>query len=316
MSDYIWILILAVSLDLLLAEPPAAVHLTVWIGKTIALFEKFGFTVRGQFIQFIYGAIISIFLIGTFGYLCLILLKQISGTHLLAGIIVAAVLLKPTFCLRESWQLSLAIKTYLDKGDNQVEKADRKIRYLLSTVECDEKDDRIDSIISSTVRSLTENASDFLVAPLFYFLFLGVPGAVVYRVSNILDGMLGHRGQYEHLGKFPARFDDLLNYIPARLTGLMFVAAAWISGLNAKNAWRIMLRDHGNTESPNAGWPMAAAAGALDVRLNRAGYYSLGDPARPLTSATITQSVRLFRFMAAIDIVFSASILFLLYYLA
>lgn len=315
MNDYIWILVAAVVLDLALAEPPASVHLTVWIGKTISVFETIGLAIHGRFTQFVYGAAVAIFLISAFGWFCFILLNYLSVINVVILVVVSAFVLKPTFCLRESWQLSLAIKTYLDTDDKRIENAAPKIRYLLSTVERDDEADETGSIVSSTIRSLTENASDFLVAPLFYYLFVGVPGALAYRVSNTLDGMIGHRGQYEYLGKFAARFDDVLNFFPARLTGVMFVFAAWMSGLNAGNAWRIMLRDHGNTESPNAGWPMAAAAGALDVQLGRAGHYSLGDAIQPLTSNTIARSVKLFRFMAAIDIVLSIGVLFLLYYL-
>ncbi|MEN8614011.1 adenosylcobinamide-phosphate synthase CbiB [Dehalogenimonas sp. THU2] len=316
MIDNIWIFILAVVLDLALAEPPNAIHLTVWIGRTIAVFEKIGLAIRGIKLQFIFGMLVSVFLIGIIGFSSYLLLQYLSGIHTGLFIIAAVLLFKPTFCLRESWQLSLGIKKYLESDCTDIQKADRKIRFLLTTVEHGENGSTdTQPIISSTIRSLMENASDFLVAPLFYYLFLGVPGAIAYRVSNTLDGMLGHRGQYEYLGKFAAHFDDVLNFIPARLTGFTLVAAAWFSGLNAKNAWRIMLRDHGKTESPNAGWPMAAAAGALEVRLDRAGHYELGDAARPLTAATIGQGVRLFRFMAAINIIFSVGILFLLYFL-
>jgi adenosylcobinamide-phosphate synthase len=107
------------------------------------------------------------------------------------------------------------------------------------------------------------------VAPLFYFLILGIPGAVAYRVINTLDAMIGRHDQYEYLGKFAARLDDVVNILPARLTALFIVLAAFILRINTRAAWHIMLRDHAKTASPNAGWPMSAAAGALGVQLTK-----------------------------------------------
>jgi adenosylcobinamide-phosphate synthase len=112
---------------------------------------------------------------------------------------------------------------------------------------------------------------------MFYFALFGVPGALFYRVVNTYDSMIGYHGRYEYLGKVAARLDDLLNIIPARLTGLLLVAASRLRRAAAGGAWRVMLRDHAVTESPNAGWPMSAMAGALGVRLEKVGHYRLGD---------------------------------------
>ena len=126
------------------------------------------------------------------------------------------------------------------------------------------------------MESVAESTCDSLVAPLFYFLLLGVPGAIGYRVVNTLDSMIGYHGKYEYLGKFAARLDDVLNFIPARLTALLLVLAAFVMKRNGRKAWQTALREHAKTESPNAGWPMAAMAGALDVRLEKVGHYQLG----------------------------------------
>jgi len=123
---------------------------------------------------------------------------------------------------------------------------------------------------------VAENVSDSFVAPLFYFLFLGVPGAAAYRTVNTLDAIVGYHGRYEYLGKCAARLDDVLNFLPARISGVLLVAGAYFSRLRGRRAWRTMLRDHNTTESPNAGWPMSAMAGALGVRLEKAGFYRLG----------------------------------------
>ena len=129
-------------------------------------------------------------------------------------------------------------------------------------------------------------------APLFYFLFLGVPGAIGYRVINTLDAMIGHHGEYEYLGKVAAKLDSVANYIPARITALAIVVASWLWKQNAASAWHIMWRDRSNTESPNAGWTMAAIAGALQVQLEKVGYYKLGDSLNQLSLKSIDVTLK------------------------
>jgi cobalamin biosynthesis protein CobD/CbiB len=100
--------------------------------------------------------------------------------------------------------------------------------------------------------------------------------AAVYRAANTLDAMVGYRGRYEYVGKFAARFDDVLNWVPARVTALMLLLASALCRLRVRQAWRVAWREHGATESPNAGWPMALAAGALGVELSKRESYVLG----------------------------------------
>jgi adenosylcobinamide-phosphate synthase len=120
------------------------------------------------------------------------------------------------------------------------------------------------------------------MAPLCFFLLGGLPAAWAYRVVNTADAMLGYRqGELEYLGKTSARLDDLLNWIPARLAGLGIVAGAWVAGESGRRAWRVMLRDRGRTLSPNAGWTIAAMAGALGIVLEKPGAYRLGGDALP-----------------------------------
>jgi adenosylcobinamide-phosphate synthase len=140
-----------------------------------------------------------------------------------------------------------------------------------------------DELLAGTVESLAENASDSFVAPLFYYVLLGVPGAIGYRAVNTLDAMIGYRGKLETLGKFAARLDDVANWIPARLTALLFLLVGRLFGGDVSQGWRILRRDGGKTPSPNGGRPMAAMAGLLGVCLDKAGVYSLGDARHALT---------------------------------
>ena len=123
-------------------------------------------------------------------------------------------------------------------------------------------------------------------------MLFGIPGAVAYRVINTFDAMIGYHGELEYLGKFAARLDDVVNFIPARITALLIVMAAWICRKNVSQAWHIMIRDHKKTKSPNSGWTMSAIAGALGIRLEKTGHYQLGDAHYSLSLDTMNDSVR------------------------
>jgi adenosylcobinamide-phosphate synthase len=148
-------------------------------------------------------------------------------------------------------------------------------------------------LVGASVESVAENASDSFVAPLFYYALFGLPGAVFYRAVNTLDAMVGYRGHYEYLGKASARLDDVLNFIPARLSTLLLLVAGALLGKSPRRgiaAWR---RDAATTASPNAGQPMAAMAGLLGVRLEKRGHYALGDAREPLSPAKIGDAWRI-----------------------
>lgn len=307
--EYVAILFLALVMDFVLGEPPRAFHLTVWAGKLVDFFGRFGLSIGRPAWQFIYGSLMTLFIIALFFIASYVLLDYLSGLNTVLYILVAAFILKTTFCLRDSARLSIVVRDYLMSSAKGPDEAPKEIRFLLTTVEHGKDDSKEVSVASSTIRSLFENSSDFLVGPLFYYLFLGVPGALAYRAANILDGMIGHHGEYEYLGKFAAHLDDILSYIPARLAVLLTVLAAAITKGSAIKTWRVALADHGKTESMNAGWTMAAAAGALGVQLERVGYYTLGTAEQPLTAATITEAVRLFIMLAIILIIIFLTLL-------
>jgi adenosylcobinamide-phosphate synthase len=257
--------------------------------------------------------LIGIFLILLFGGTAYFLLNYIKEFNTIVYIIIASYLLKTTFCVRYSYHLSNMVACFLKRKENDPNKAPKSIRFLLSTVERKPNDSKEPPVASSTIRSLFENGSDFFVAPVFYYLFFGIPGALAYRVANILDGMIGHRGEYEYYGKFVAYLDQITNFIPARLTALLTVISAGISRHgSAPKTWAVARRDHNKTDSLNAGWPMAAAAGALEVELERAGHYTLGISDKPLNADTIYRATSLF---ATLVILFSLISMLILYFI-
>jgi adenosylcobinamide-phosphate synthase len=162
-------------------------------------------------------------------------------------------------------------------------------------------------VVRGTVESVAENSSDGVIAPLFYMAVGGVPLALAYKAINTLDSMLGyHTERYEYFGTIAARVDDIANFLPARLTALALVGAAWIGKqlgypFDAAAAWRTAWRDGHKHASPNAGYPEAALAGALGVQLGGPSRYfgrmidkpTLGEARHSLIPLHIAQSLRL-----------------------
>jgi adenosylcobinamide-phosphate synthase len=153
-------------------------------------------------------------------------------------------------------------------------------------------------VAAATIESVAENVSDGVVAPLFYYVLGGLPAALAYRFVNTADAMLGYRDPtHEWMGKAPARLDDLANLIPARLSAALIVLASALIGENSRMAWQVWQRDAGVTASPNAGHPMSAMAGALDVELEKVGHYRLGAGGRQPASGDIRRAARLIFFV-------------------
>ncbi|MHB1526476.1 MAG: adenosylcobinamide-phosphate synthase CbiB [Candidatus Dormibacteria bacterium] len=195
------------------------------------------------------------------------------GRRQIVGAVVLAFALKPTFSLRQLLAEGVGVARALDRGD--VEGARVRLRALVSRP-VDALDHPL--IASAAIESLAENLADSVVAPLLYYAVLGLPGAALYRVVNTADAMYGYRGELEWLGKVAARADDVLNWLPSRLSAVALVlAAAATRGVpavvGAISGWRA---DASSTASPNAGRPMAVMAGALHRRLEKPGHYILG----------------------------------------
>jgi len=284
MMEKIVILFIALTLDLIFGEPPNTWHPVAWLGKLISWETKLA-PRRGKYWQIAYGTCIVLVTFGLIATAVYFLLTQLSEFNLIVYVIMSGLLLKFSFSLRGLRQAVDSVKKFLAK-DN-LEQARISLRSLVSR---DTAKLNKNQVISATVESAAENICDSFVAPLFYFFVFGVAGAVAYRVINTFDTMIGYHGQWEYLGKFAARLDDIVNLIPARLTALIIVLAALICRKNILQAWHIMVRDHNKTESPNAGWTMSAVAGALEVQLEKAGHYRLGDDHLPLSTDTIDAS--------------------------
>ncbi len=166
-------------------------------------------------------------------------------------------------------------------------------------------------VARATVETVAENTVDGIISPLFFFAIGGLPLAVAYRAINTMDSMLGYKNEkYFYFGRVAARLDDVANFIPARLTAILFIGAAIVLNLDFKNAFKMMKRDAQKHPSPNGGWAEATVAGALNIRLGGMNYYFgephfrayMGEPNESLEAAHITGAVRM---------MYTATILFL-----
>lgn len=276
-------LLLALSLDLAVGEPPARIHPVVGMGKLVEFFVRRA--PGGPRRELAYGAV-------SVGVSTLV---PALGARLLLG------RLRP-------WPLRLAVEAWLLKSCfayRALEEAGHSVAEPLSSVDLPAAREELRALVgrdrteldetlisAAVIESLAENLSDGFVAPLLSYALGGLPAALFCRAANTADSMIGYHGEYENLGKAAARLDDLLNLVPARLTAMLIAAA---SGADIREAWRTLVRDHDKTESPNAGWPMAAAAGALGVSLRKPGSYCLNEGARQPYTKDIQRAIALIR---------------------
>jgi adenosylcobinamide-phosphate synthase len=279
-------LLLAVVLDRAFGEPPNAIHPVAWMGSAIARGRNWALR-PARVGQFVRGAVVALTLPVVCAAIAFVLMR-VAGRWTLLSVLATALLLKPLFAIRALRDAAFLVRDALAAGDVAL------ARTQLGSL-CSRNAGELEpaALIAATVESIAENASDSIVAPFFYFALAGLPGAAFYRAGNTLDAMIGYHGRYEWVGKTAARLDDLLNLLPARLTSLLFLLVAPLSGGDLRRGAWTLWRDGGRTESPNAGRPMAAMAGLLGIKLEKVGHYALGDATRPIEGSDITRAWRI-----------------------
>lgn len=274
------VLAAALAIDLLLGELPAAVHPVVWIGTLIRWAERV-LPASGKGRQLLAGGLLALGLPLGLALGSQLLLRALEGWPVVAWC-AQVLVLTAMFAARALGKAALAVKRALEADDLELARA-----ALLSLCSRDPTELVAPELVAASIESVAENASDSVVAPLFYYVLFGLPGAVFYRAVNTLDAMVGYHGRYEYLGKASARLDDVLNYLPARLTAVLLLVGGALKGAHVRQGLSIWRRDARKTESPNAGHPMSTMAGLLNVRLEKAGHYQLGDAGEALTPSQI-----------------------------
>lgn len=292
-------LIAGFLLDLIFGDPRWLYHPICLIGNGIAFLEKrirkiFPKTEKGE----LAGGFVEVLLVCllTFAVPFLIL-------HFLYRTVPTAAFFLETFwCCQLFAAKSLkmeSMKVYDRVKNGTLEEA----RYAVSMiVGRDTKELTEEGVIKATVETVAENASDGVIAPMFYMALGGVPLMFLYKGINTMDSMLGYKNEkYLYFGRCAAKLDDAANYIPARISGILMAAAAFFVGLDGKNALKIYRRDKRNHASPNSAQTESAMAGALDVQLaGNACYFgklyekpTIGDAIRPVEAEDIVRSGRL-----------------------
>ncbi|MGJ7526587.1 adenosylcobinamide-phosphate synthase CbiB [Variovorax sp. GB1P17] len=282
---------LALAIDRWLGEPPARCHPVVWmgqylgwIGSRVAPWPKDA--KRIDLPAFFIGALTWCVGAAAVGGVAMMLQGMLMAwLPLWVMAVLLGLLLKPLFAWRmlrdEVLAVDAALAVSLDAGRKQLARLVSRDVSMLSEREVRE----------SAIESLAENLNDSLVAPLFWFVLLGLPGAAFYRFANTADAMWGYLGErngrdWTWFGKWAARADDLLSWLPARLTAHLLMLAAW--------RWPVGLTDEARrTPSPNSGWPMATMALLLGVRLAKPGVYALNAEGRAPTAADMQRTALL-----------------------
>lgn len=282
-------IVLALVLDLALGDPANRYHPVAWMGTVIGAARRRA-PEQGWLARLSFGALLVTGGAAITAGLAHLFAGTVARLPAALGLLAEAMLLKMTFSVRGLSSAAQEIESALETHD--LPEARRLLAWHLVSRDTTALDES--QVAAATIESVAENTSDGVIAPLFFYTLGGLPGALAYRFINTSDAMLGYRDPtYQWLGKVPARLDDLANLLPARITAALTVLAAVLAGENSGGAWQVWQRDAGKTASPNAGHPMSATAGALDVELEKVDHYRLGVGGRSPSRADILRAVRL-----------------------
>ena len=318
-----WVLAAAFCLDAIVGDPHWLWHPVQGIGKFITVLEHFLRRIlhihrdresdRGR--KYAAGVIIAV-LVPLVSVLIIWLLLQMAGmVHPAVRSILSVILCCQCLAARSLADAGRAVYKPLKDGDLAGARKAVSMYVGRNTEVLDER-----GVARAAVETVAENASDGVIAPMFWIFLFGPAGGFFYKAVNTMDSMIGYRNDdYCYLGSAAAHLDDLVNFVPARIAGVLMAAAAYILRMDGANAWRIFLRDRNKHLSPNAGQTESAAAGALDVRLGGDAYYfgqlvhkeSMGNPLREIRNEDILRMNRLMYMTAIMALVIFELVLFL-----
>ena len=288
-------IVAAMALDLIIGDPQWSLHPVRVIGKLASWLEtRTRSSVDNEILA---GAFTATGVVFTSCSAVLAVIWAAGLVGCLTQHVVSILILFTTIAAKDLIKHSSAVYKELQAGD--LKEARKKAGMMVgrSTSELEEPE-----LIRATVESVAENMVDGVIAPIFYGLIFGPAGAMTYKAINTLDSMFGYKNErYKKFGKFSARLDDIANYLPARIGAILVPVAAKVMGLDWKRSWKVLWRDSRRHDSPNAGWPEAAFAGALRVRLGGKNVYAgqvtikpyLGDPLETLECRHITMANKL-----------------------
>ncbi len=243
------------------------------------------------------GGMLAILIVTGAGFTTWAIIRMAGWIHLFLSFIVTVFLAYTTLATRNLYDEVNKVMKSLEQGN--LDRARKEVGFLVSrdTDHLDEK-----GICRALIETVSENTSDGIVAPLFYLAIGGPPLAMAYKALNTLDSMVGYKNdRYRYFGWASARADDLANFIPARITALLFILASLVLRKNYKSAWKVARRDGRKNASPNSGYPEAAVAGALGIRLGGENFYfgkrmdkpHIGEETKPIRLKEVRESLHL-----------------------
>jgi len=284
--DALAIVVLAILIDRFIGDVPNAVHPLRWMGNLLYAIDRRIKRRDSRWTSFL-GFLSYLLVLVLFGGIASLI---ISAVHLfvsaydplwgeIAWIILSAFILKIQFAIFSFRKHCDPICDDLDAG--RVEDAAAKVQMIVSR---NTKGMDAEHIASSCCETVSENLVDSIVSPTFFFGLLGIPGAIMFRCANLMDAMWGYLNEkYGRLGLFPAKFDDVLGWLTARISPYFVAFAALILGMDWKAAVPAARREHTKTPSPNSGWPMTAVSAALGISMEKKGVYVMGEGPMPTT---------------------------------
>ena len=291
--DGILIIILAMLFDRYVGDPSNKYHPLRWMGNLLQAIDN-RLTKRKSYRAVLLGFLSYLLVFIVFGGVAILITGSvrhflgdqipfdIAGVHITVGeilwIVVSAYLVKITFALFAFRRFCKPIEEDLRKGDLDAaaDKTQMMVNRKMRGMD-------LPHITSSCCETISENLVDSAVSPLLYYGLFGLPGAVMFRCANLMDAMWGRLNEkYKDIGHFPARWDDVLGFVPSRLSPLFIGFAAWLMRFRSgRSAVKAAMKEHRKTPSPNSGWPMTATAAAMGISFEKEGVYVMGEGPLP-----------------------------------
>lgn len=311
-SLYAAVPLMALILDTAAGDPHSSYHPVALIGRLISFFERLYYSETDNPHILLAGGVALVFsVLFVTGAAVHVVLSAFHYPYALY-IAVCTIILYFTICPRALFRDSWYIYQRLREGN--LPEARKRLSWIVGR---DTNNLPESEIARAVIETVAENTTDGIISPLFYFLFFGPMGAALYRAINTMDSMVGYKNaRYLYFGRAAARLDDAANFIPARITCMLFVISAFILGKDWKNAWRIAERDARRHPSPNGGWAEAPMAGALGIRLGGMNRYEgkeefrayMGDNKKPITRCEIRDSLMMMYAAVIIFVLFEVII--------
>ncbi len=304
-------IIIGYILDLIIGDPQNPYHPIRGVGNVAKLSENVFRKLLKKHLK-LAGAITWITVVLIIFFINFILIKLLGRISPYVAMAYEAIAIY--FCLSTKALKVEGLKVIKYLKEDNIDKARHQLSYIVGR-DTDKLDE--EGITRAVVETIAENMSDGIIAPLFFAGIGGAPLIFAYKAVNTMDSMFGYKNdKYMEFGYFPAKLDDVFNYIPARISAYLIIISAFLLRLDYKNAFKIYNRDKSNHTSPNSAHPESAVAGALDIRLGGANYYfgklvkkpEIGDGIKKITVDSVDMVNKILYLSSFLGVILACSI--------